>query len=287
MNIKICDTIKGYKHMLKKDASERKDYLENELLKDFIPMFKKINMPMDQLLSTLLSTSESEKTYTDYLNLMEEEDIDAKCLHALEKSISECERRGISLPKHLTFGIYLGDPKALAHSEGYTGFGGIPGYIQMIIAPTSKNLQKLPSAVCHELHHNCMFLLKPFNFMTVSLKEYILYEGLAENFAEEICGKDMIGPWITNVSAGDLEISKSLIHPRLNLQGFQAVTPYIFGGQSVSDSEGNSIIMPATGGYAVGYHIVKAYREKTGQSTLEAMTKSPDEIIEKSGYLGS
>ncbi len=42
--------------------------------------------------------------------------------------------------------------------------------------------------------------------------------------------------------------------------------------------------MPASGGYAVGYHIVKAYRKLTGQSTLEAMVKSPDEIIAESGY---
>lgn len=284
MDIKIFSTIEGYKQMLRKDPSLRKDYLENVLLKDFIPMFEKINMPMDRLFSTLLSATESDEKYRAYLDLMEQEDIEAKCLQALEQSISKCEKSEIVLPSHLTFGIYLGNPQALAHSEGYTGFGGIPGYIQMIISPTPHNLKKLPAAVCHEFHHNCMFLLKPFNFMTVTLKEYILYEGLAENFAEEICGEDMIGPWVTNVSDRDLELSKSLIEPMLNIQGFQAVTPYIFGGQSVSDAKGNSIIMPATGGYAVGYHIIKAYRKETGQSTLEAMTKSPDEIINVSGY---
>ncbi len=284
MKIKILGGVDGYKEMLRKDPSQRKDYLESVLLKDFIPMFKKINMPMAQLFSTLLPSTESDKTYRAYLDLMDQAGIEAKCLHALEQAISKCKKHGIALPDHLTFGIYLGDPQALAHSEGYTGFGGIPGYIQMIISPTPDNLKKLPAAVCHEFHHNCMFLLKPFNFMTVSLKEYILYEGLAENFAEEICGENMIGPWVTNVSDRDLELSKCLIEPVLNIQGFQTVTPYLFGGQSVLDSEGNSIVMPATGGYAVGYHIVKAYRKATGQSTLDAMTKSPDEIIDISGY---
>ncbi|WP_432664422.1 DUF2268 domain-containing putative Zn-dependent protease [Wukongibacter baidiensis] len=284
MNIKILDTIKGYRKMLKKASSEKEDYLRNELLKDFIPIFKRIGMPIDQLLNSLLPITESEETYLNYLNLLEQEDIEAKCLSVLKKSMLEFEKSGIPLPKHLILGIYLGNPHALAHSEGYTGFGGIPGYIQMVIAPTLKNLQKLPAAVCHELHHNSMFLLKPFDFTAVTLKEYILYEGLAENFAEEMCGEDMIGPWVTNISKENLELSKALIKPKLNLQGFQAVAPYIFGGQSVSDPKGNSTIMPASGGYAAGYHIVKAYRKQTGQSTLEAMVKSPDEIIDESRY---
>lgn len=155
----------------------------------------------------------------------------------------------------------------------------------MVIAPTSENLIKLPAAVCHEFHHNCMFfLIKPFNPMTITLGEYLLYEGMAENFAEEMYGESMVGPWVTRVSEVDCKLSKSLIAPALELQGFQSVMPYIFGGQPVTDSQGNSVIMPPTGGYAIGYYIVKAYRQRTGLSTLDAMTKSCHEIIEKSCY---
>ncbi len=287
MTIKMINSIKSYKDMLKKDPTIRQDYLENELMKDFMPMFEKLGMPLNQILSSFLPVSESEKTYNHYLHLMEQENIESKCLDALEKSALACNKKGIEVPKHLTFGIYLGNPNALAHCEGYTGFGGIPGYIQMLIAPTPENLKKLPPAVCHEFHHNCMFLIKPFNPMTVTLKEYLLYEGMAENFAEEMYGESMVGPWVTSVSEEDCRLSKSLIAPKLEQQGFQSVMPYIFGGQPVTDSKGNSVIMPPTGGYAIGYYIVKAYRQQTGLTTLDTMTKNTDEIIEKSCYFNN
>lgn len=287
MNITMINTIKSYRDMLRKDPSLRQDYLENELLKDFKPMFNMLGMPMEQLLRSFLSVSESKETYYHYLHLMEQVNIEAKCLNALNKSVEACRKKGINVPDQLTFGVYLGDPKALAHSEGYTGFGGIPGYIQMVIAPTPENLAKLPGAVCHEFHHNCMFLMKPFNPMTILLKDYLLYEGMAEHFAEEMYGESMVGPWVTHVSEEDCKLSKSLIAPALDRQGFQAVMPYIFGGQPVTDSNGHSVTMPSTGGYAIGYNIVKAYCQQTGLTTLDAMTKSSDEIIEKSLYFNN
>ena len=55
-------------------------------------MFKKINKPMDQLFSTLLPATENNKTYSAYLDLMEQAGIEAKCLHALELAISKCKK---------------------------------------------------------------------------------------------------------------------------------------------------------------------------------------------------
>jgi uncharacterized protein YjaZ len=43
--------------------------------------------------------------------------------------------------------------------------------------------------------------------------------------------------------------------------------------------------MPTYGGYAVGFHIVQAYLNRTGRSVEEATLEPAHRIIDEAGYL--
>ncbi len=53
-----------------------------------------------------------------------------------------------------------------------------------------------------------------------TLADWVVSEGLAESFAAELYGKDLIGPWVTcNFSPEQLEEIKPIISGQLQLTG--------------------------------------------------------------------
>lgn len=190
---------------------------------------------------------------------------------------------GVSVPQKVIIGIFLGDPAFLAQSEGYTGVGSMPGYIQIIIAPNEFNLPKLRACIAHEFHHNVLFYNAKWDFMNVTVGKYLAVEGLAESFAASLFGEDFIGPWVTGVQGENLEKSRKVIGKALDVKGFMEVRKYIYGDHPmVPDSEALGI--PYCGGYAVGYHAVQAYIRKSGISAAAAAIIDGDEIMKMSGY---
>ena len=61
---------------------------------------------------------------------------------AIESAAVRFKHAGIPMPEKVVLGILLGNPAFLSKSEGYTGFAGIPGYIQIVIAPNEYNLPR-------------------------------------------------------------------------------------------------------------------------------------------------
>jgi uncharacterized protein YjaZ len=91
----------------------------------------------------------------------------------------------IPLPR-VIFGLYIADMSGAPQAHGYTGFGGIPGWIMTVYgAPDEYNLQRVEAATVHELHHNILGSALPasMNMMTVTVGQYIIVEGLAESFS--------------------------------------------------------------------------------------------------------
>lgn len=184
--------------------------------------------------------------------------------------------------------LVLANPKTSDPSgRGYTGAVDFmqPRFVVQYDAPDASNVSKLAGAVAHEFNHLVRLRVFPWDMMNTSVADYIIHEGLAESFAAELFGKEIVGHYVTDISAADLAIAKQKISNGLDNKGFDVVRSYIFGDELAEKWGFDKIGMPTFGGYAIGYHIVQAYLKNTGKNAVEATFISAKEIIEQSGYL--
>ncbi|MXI72637.1 hypothetical protein GR255_27670, partial [Mycobacterium tuberculosis] len=76
-------------------------------------------------------------------------------------------------------------------------------------------LPRVQAALAHECNHNVRFQFVKWNQQT-TLADWVVSEGLAESFAAELYGKDLIGPWVTSTSPEQLEEIKPIISSQLH-----------------------------------------------------------------------
>ncbi len=185
----------------------------------------------------------------------------------------------------VAFGLFVADMSASPWARGYTGFGGIPGWIMTVYGePDEYNLARVEAATVHELHHNILGAVVPYNMMTVTVGQYMVLEGLAESFAAELCGAKLVGPWVTEFDESRLDETRRIIGGALQASGFDQVRSYIFG-DTVSASAGRAAVgVPLYAGYAIGYRVVQDYLRATGKSVVEATFVPAAEIIAESGF---
>jgi uncharacterized protein YjaZ len=244
-----------------------------------------MGMPRNPSAFSCLALSGADDTADDMLNQLIAVNAWENAEKAIECAAANLKTAGIKVPEEITLGIFLGDPAGLAHSQGYTGIGSMPGFIQIIIAPNRHNLAKLESCIAHEFHHNALFVNVKWNFMNVTLSQYLAVEGMAESFASALYGRESVGPWVTGVTGQGLENAREIIGKTLDVAGFMEVRKYIYGDHPMV-REGQALGIPYCGGYAVGFHAVQAYLSKTGKSIAE-VTKAfldGDDVIKQSGY---
>lgn len=169
--------------------------------------------------------------------------------------------------------------------RGYAGFGGIPGYIMVTLSLVDDyTLPRIAAASVHELNHNVRFKVVPFQLDTVTVADYIIAEGLAESYAAELFGKEMVGYMVTDLSEDDLATARRVIGDALDVSGFNAVRSYIFGDTIAASGGLPKVGAPDFAGYAIGYHIVQHYIQRTGKTVAETTFLPSQEIIEQSGY---
>lgn len=283
LEIIIQDTYKMYKEMLMLSEDQRGEFFANKLMQPFDPVFEKMRMQKTPEALGCIQLSGYDAEMSEMLDMLEKADAWSIAQKTMESAVERFTNAGIVVPDKVVVGIFLGNPALLAQSEGYTGFGSMPGYIQIMIAPNKINLPKLKACIAHEFHHNVLFYNAKWNFMNVSVGKYLAVEGLAESFAASLFGEEYIGPWVTEVKGDDLEKSRRIIGKALDVQGFMEVRKYIFGDHPmVPEAQAHGI--PYCGGYAVGYHAVQAYLSKTGVSVEGATILDGDEIMKLSGY---
>lgn len=181
--------------------------------------------------------------------------------------------------------LLLSDPaRADPRNRGYTGFQFPGGIVSLYDTPNAYNLSRLPGLVVHELHHIVRLSLYPWTFQQpYGVADYIVLEGMAEAFAAQLYGEQIVGYYVTDISAADLETARRLVRDGLDVSG--DVRGYIFGDHLADGFGFPKIGMPPFGGYAVGYQVVQAYLRRTGQ-TVEAIAFTPAaDIVRESGYL--
>ena len=198
--------------------------------------------------------------------------------------------------ERIVFGLLLADMGAMPQAGGYTGFGGIPGWIMTVYGEASAdNLARVEAATVHELHHNVMGVLpwesnggqRGYNIMTTfTVGDYMILEGLAESFAAELYGADKIGPWILDFDTSKLEATRAAFKAALDLTGFNTLRSYIFGDGIIQSQGSQAVGVPDYAGYAMGYFVVQEYLKRTGKRVAEATFVPAREIIAESGVFG-
>ena len=212
----------------------------------------------------------------------------ASCVGALEGAAEGLapEEHGVEVGS-VAFALALANPHLpdlTGRNRGYTGFGGMMGYAAVLAWPDGYNLPRLPSISVHELHHNVRLAFEPWTSGT-TVGQYVVLEGLAEAFAAEVVGEELLGPWPNALSEEELEEVRPVFRGALEVSGFDEIRGYIFGDWAASRMGYVPKGLPDFAGYAVGYRIVREYLERSGRTAAEATYAPWREIVEGSRYL--
>ena len=219
-----------------------------------------------------------------YIDELADDKLWAACAASIEQSLMQFANMGIDLRvKEYLFTLALADPESpySIMCDNYSGDGGIPGYIFGSLVPSAFTKSRMPIALAHETNHNVRFqYIKWSN--DISLGEYMICEGLAENFAVSIYGEENVGPWVSKTDEETLnEYIKPLMQSSLEVQGFEGITAYMYGDELAKMQNYIPAGMPYCAGYACGYYMVKYYLEKTGKNIIEATILPAEEILKE------
>jgi uncharacterized protein YjaZ len=292
MKFQIVDTERAYRQLLTApDAAVRETIFREELIAPFsglvqffggdgMAAFAGWGMSPDQF------ASDKREQMAAIIETLAAHDAWNKAAQALEDGRAAFARHANRIPLDtIVFGLYVADMSSVPLQRGYTGFGGIPGWIMTVYGvPDEYNLYRIKAATAHELHHNVRGSVLPGNMMTATVGEYMIGEGLAESFAAELYGEDRIGFWATDFDESRLEEARQVIGGALNVTGFNEIRGYIFGDILAKHMGLPKAGVPAFAGYAIGYRVVQAYLKRTGKDVVEATFVPPLDIIAESEF---
>ncbi|EOH91882.1 DUF2268 domain-containing protein [Enterococcus pallens] len=294
MNIRGIRSDHVYQKMIAASIEKRNDIYRYELMKPFekkleiyrIPLKAKQENGYDVIMaSTMLGYLAPEKideSQQDNVALLSQDNFWQTCQKAIEDGLGRFEKAGISLPiQEYLYTIMLADPKSpyTILSDGYSGDGGIPGYIWGAIYPNTFTLDRMPAALAHECNHNVRFQFIEWRD-DITLAEMMISEGLAENYATSIYGKEKLGPWVSKVSMESLkEYIKPLIKEALDVSGMENLTAYLYGDEIAEMNNYFPVGLPFCAGYACGYYMIEHYLQKTGKTITEATILPSEEIL--------
>lgn len=211
----------------------------------------------------------------------------ADCVRAQESAIAALapQEHGVNF-EGVTFALALADPKTpelLERHAGYMGGGSFEDWILVYVWPTDYNLPRLPAISVHELHHKVRLSFEPWDEQT-TVGQYLVLEGLAEAFAAETCGEELLGPWTKALSEDELENARPVMREALEVVGFNEIRGYIFGDWAAARFGYEPRGLPDFVGYSMGYRVAREYLRHTGRSAVEASYLPWREIVEGSRY---
>lgn len=292
MEFAVQDTFSAYRKIIKEQNIEKKyQIFIGELIAPYEGMFKAFGVPMkaqpggyDALAMlkswAFLMPEMLDDRAIESIEMFEKANALELCEHTMKDALRKFEDHCGRSSKHIPVGIFLLDGSKMDPTDrGYTGFGGIAGYIMLNYGEvTDYNLSRLQAALAHEAHHNLSGMI--WDPVNITVGQYIIIEGLAESFAAALYGENCVGPWVADFDMNDLPRVKEIMKGALNIKGFNAVRQYVFGDAKT----GSRLDIPNCAGYAVGYHIVQAFMKMTGKDIIEATNTPAEEIIKESRF---
>jgi len=297
---KFINTLEQYEELLSiADLEERKEYFRYKMMSPFKDMWNLINVPIkakqengyDVLMATNMlgyADISNDKQIQMGLSILKGNNAYMVAENTIKTCIEKANKAGLKVnADEIKFGMYVANPDKLKLQKGYTGFGGIPGFITVNIYPNDYNLPKIPAVIAHEFHHNIRFSYFDWDHGNVTVGDYIVIEGLADSFAKDLYGTEQLGPWVTSIDRDDLEYSIYVIGEALNIKGFSEVSSYMFGDEIAKHEGYKPVGLSFGAGYAVGYEVVQSFMKKNNKTIYETTLISSDEIIKGSGLFSS
>lgn len=296
----ILKTIRSdsvYQKMMEAPAEKRNDIYRYELMQPFkgkwdvyhIPLKASVENGYDIIMASkmlgLLPPVQVDETQKEAITMLSDDKLWQRCKDSIEKSLACFTERGIELPvEEYNFSVMLANPESpyTILCDGYSGDGGIPGYIMGWITPNEYTIGRLPVALAHETNHNVRFQFEKWHD-DITLGEMIVCEGLAENFATYLYGEEKVGPWVSKTDIETLnDYVKPIIKDGLQVQGLENLNAYLYGDELAKMQNYFPVGLPYCAGYACGYHLIKYYLKKSGKDIIEATLISAAEILEES-----
>lgn len=286
MEFQVVDTASAYHRLLDTpDAATREAIYRQELVEPFaglvqffggdgLASFAQWGMRPEQF------AEEQREEMRALIDALAAANAWGRAVQALERGWAAFASHTDQIPlQRIIFGLYIADMSGVPQSHGYTGFGGIPGWIMTVYGSADEyNLERVEAATVHELHHNILgaYSGPGASMVRGTLADYMVGEGLAESFAGDLYGADKVGPWASELGNADVERIKATYRDGLGVTGFDEMRRYIFGDPAAG--------LPVYAGYAIGYRVVRAYLERSGKSTVEATFVPVQKIIEGSCF---
>jgi uncharacterized protein YjaZ len=304
MYVRTIDVLDGQRNALLAPAEEARDLYRERVMEPLRPLWEHIVsfMPAgesrgpgeeDPALSAarligLYGPDSGAEEGLGALSTLEERGSLTSCVQALETAVEELgpRERGVDFVG-VTFALALADPRTpdlLERHKGYIGGGSFSDWILAYVWPTDYNLPRLPALTVHELHHKVRLAYEPWDERT-TVGQYLVLEGLAEAFAAEMFGEELLGPWSEALSEEELDGARLVMREALGITGFDEIRGYIFGDWAAARFGYEPRGLPDFVGYSMGYRIVQEYLGRTDSSAVEASYVPWREIVEGSGYL--
>jgi len=296
LTYKLINTIEQYEELLAiTELEERKEYFRYKMMAPFKEMWNLINVPIkakqengyDVLMATNMlgyADISNDQQIQQGISILKENNAYEVAETTIKTCVENVSKAGLKVnADEIKFGLYVADPNKLKLQKGYTGFGGIPGFITVNIFPNDYNIPKIPAVIAHEFHHNIRFSYFDWDHGNVTVGDYLVIEGLADSFAKELYGTEQLGPWVTSMDKDDLEYSTYVIGEALNTKGFAEVSSYMFGDEIAKQEGYQPVGLSFCAGYAVGFKVVQSFMKKHDKTIYETTLLSSDEIINGSG----
>lgn len=295
MNIQTLRSDRIYQKVAQAPPEEKLELFRNEMMAPFMKQWQIQQIPFRAeevngfdviTFNSMMHRAPHQITpqISAEIELISSESFWLACEHAVKKSLNLFVEHGINLPvSDYLFTIQLGNPenRALTINEGYSGFGGIPGFIWGTLLPNEYTMPRMKAALAHECNHNVRYQFIQWDH-TVNLGELIVSEGLAENYATFIFGEELLGPWVTKTNAETLNRQiKPVLREQLQLTGFDQIAPYLYGDEIAKLQNFQPVNMPYSAGYACGYHLIQYYLRRTGKTIFEATITPAAQILDE------
>ena len=229
MDVRPVRSDQAYRAMIAAPPEKRADLYRHELMAPFKEKWDCYRVPLkaaqpggyDVVMASemlgILPPMRVDGSWAEAVSLIGDDAFWDACQRAVERSLARFTARGIELPRQdYRFTVLLANPDnpVVRASEGYGGDGGIPGSIFAWLVPGGRTMRRLPAALAHEANHNVRFQFVRWR-NDITLGEMLVSEGLAENFAVELFGEELAGPWVARTTPDLLEQVKPLVHTGL------------------------------------------------------------------------
>ncbi|MGL9727970.1 DUF2268 domain-containing protein [Enterococcus sp. DIV0756] len=293
--VKLVDSLSFYERCLHSQVDENS--FRYEIMQPFEEMWRYLSVPLvpktpggydvvmaSEMLGIWTPRKEIELIKSKVTSL-KDTNIFRQYNQVINESVQLFNDIGYDIPvNEFRLNILLGDSEnnILMASEGYSGFGGIPGYILLIVVPNAFNRTRLKSALAHEFNHNVRFTYEPFNHGDVSVEDYLVIEGLAEVFAETLYGVEQRGPWVQEYDQEELEYTIEVMKSGREARGFDQVSAYMYGDEVAREQGYQPVGLSRNAGYTIGYHLVKDYLKNTGETIAQATLTPSRTLVEES-----